>query len=175
MGNDEIDMRLIKELTMNGRVSVTRLARETGLSYTAVRNRLKRLFGNGLLEIKPVVSAKIFGTVAAYLRVKTRNPLKLMEKFNGCNKLVGVMMIGEEVVVILASKSKRDLVFTIDRIISTDPGVEEYSIEYGRLPSFVKIPVKNPVPDCENCMYYKLGLCNGCLPALRLKNRRKNH
>ncbi len=172
MKNNDVDVKLIKYLTMNGRISITRLAEETGLSYTAVRNRLKRLFGNGLLEIKPIVSAKIYGTTAAFLRIKTRNPVKLVEKFSSCNKLVGIMSTGSEVLVLLASRTKKDIAYTIDRIISSDPGLEEFSIEYGRIPSFIKIPIKNPEPDCENCIYYKLKLCSGCLPLLRVKNRK---
>jgi DNA-binding Lrp family transcriptional regulator len=172
VNSSDIDYKLISKLTMDGRVSLLELSRSTGLSYTAVRNRLKRLIENGYLDIKPLVSAKLAGVTAAIVKIKSSRPHKLVEKLMNCNKVIGAMYNGDGVIALLYSSGKKELAFTLDRIISECSSISEYSIEYGRLPPNAKIIIRNPLPDCQNCIYYKLGLCSGCLPILRARGNR---
>lgn len=174
MSRSDADSKLLTSLIDNGRISIAELAKITGLSYTAIRNKLKRLLGNGFIEIKPLVSAKIAGTVAALLRIKTRNPARIIDSITGCNKIIGIMSIGEELVIMLYSRTKRDLALTIDKILSIDDDVIEYSIEYGRLPSNLKIPLKSSSPVCSTWKYNPLGRCSECIPPLRIRNNRGN-
>ncbi len=174
MNKDDADYKLIASLIDDGRISIAELAKITGLSYTAIRNKLKRLLGNGYIEIKPLVSAKIAGTTAALLRIKTRNPARIVDNIVDCNKIIGIMSIGEELVIMLYSRTKGDLALTIDKILSIDDGVLEYSIEYGRLPSNMKIPLKSSSPVCSTWKYNPLEMCSECLPLLRIRNNRRN-
>ncbi len=172
---DDASIRLIRELSRDGRVSITRLSEETGLSYAAIRNRINRLIKKGLLEIKPHVSVKLLGNVGALVRFKTRSPSKLADILANCNRVLGVIQNNNgEVMALFFSNSKISLTNTVERIVHLARDVQEYSIEYGKLASGMKVPIKNPVPECEQCILWKLKLCNGCIPALRIKKPRNN-
>ncbi len=171
---DEVDRKLVVELSRNTRINLSSIARRVGLSYATIRNRLLKLLNNNLLDIKPVVSPRLAGNVGGVLRIKSRNPNKILLKLSKCNKVIGALMINhEEILLLLYSRSKEELTYTIDRIVSMDDGIIEFSIEYGRIPSDVKILIRNPVPECNKCPYYKMGLCNGCLPILRIRRNKK--
>ncbi|ADI31533.1 Lrp/AsnC family transcriptional regulator [Staphylothermus hellenicus] len=170
---DNADIKLIQMLTTDGRTSISKLAEVTGLSYTAIRNRIIRLINKGYLEIKPFVNTKILGNTAAIIRFRTKNPEKLAEILSKCNKSLGVMINHDGVIAMVYSKNKIEIAAFISRLISLDPDIEEYYIEYGKIPSNTMIPIKNPAPSCENCLYYQLKLCSGCLPLLRIKNNNR--
>lgn len=170
---DDADIRLIRELSRDGRVSITRLSEETGLSYAAIRNRINRLIKKGLLEIKPHVSVKLLGNVGALVRFKTRNPSKLADMLANCNRVLGVMQNNNgDVIALFFSNSKISLTNTVERIVHLTRDVQEYSIEYGKLVPNMKVPIKNPVSECERCILWKLKFCNGCFPSLRIKKAR---
>jgi predicted ArsR family transcriptional regulator len=46
----EIDSRIVESVTANPRTNIDLISKETGLSYTAVRNGLRRLISMGVLE-----------------------------------------------------------------------------------------------------------------------------
>ena len=172
---DDADLKLIRELSRDGRVSISRLADKTGLSYTAIRKRILRLIEKGYLGIKPVVSSKLVGNVAAVIKIKTSNPDKLANRLARCNRVLGLFVNHEGVVAMFYSSDKTELTTIISRILAMDDHVDEYYIEYGKIPDVMMIPIKNPHPVCFECRYYEMKLCNGCLPQLRLKgNKNKN-
>jgi len=172
---DDADLKLIRELSKDGRVSISRLAEKTGLSYTAVRKRILRLMERGYLGIKPVISSKLVGNRAAFIKIKTSNPDKIANILAKCNRVLGLFINHEGVSAMFYSRDKTELSAIISRVLAIDDHIEEYYIEYGRIPSTMMIPIRNPYPDCFECMYYQLKLCSGCLPQLRLKgNRNRN-
>jgi Lrp/AsnC family leucine-responsive transcriptional regulator len=171
---DDADIKLIQVLSMDGRVSISRLAEETGLSYTSIRNRILRLIHRGLLAIKPFIHPKLVGNVAAIVRFKTSKPEKLANHLSKCNKILGLMINHDGLIAMVYSRSKTEIAAFISRIKELDDHLEEYSIEYGRIPSSIMLPIRNPFPDCTNCIFYRLGICSGCLPILRIKNNRKS-
>ncbi len=174
MVDENAERRLAAELHNNTRINISGIARRIGLSYAAVRNRLMKLIRNDLLGIKPVVSPRILGNIGGIVRIKSRNPYRIVSMASRCNKVIGILEINhEEVVLLLYSRSKHELAYTVDRLISYDDGVKEYAIEYGKIPNELKIPLRNPSPDCGSCPFYINGLCTGCLPILRLRNRVK--
>lgn len=170
---DNADIKLIQMLATDGRTSISKLAEATGLSYTAIRNRIIRLINKGYLEIKPYVNTKILGNIAAIIRFRTKNPEKLAETLSKCNKLLGVMVNHEGVIAMIYSRNKIEIASFISRLISLYPDIEEYYIEYGKIPNNTMVPIRNPAPKCENCIYYQLELCSGCLPLLRIKGNNK--
>lgn len=172
---DNADIKLIRMLAMDGRISISKLAEATGLSYTAIRNRILRLMNKGYLEIKPYVSSKILGSVAAIIKFKTRKPEKLAEILSRCNKSLGVMVNHDGVIAMIYSKDKVEIASFIGRLTDLDLDIEEYHIEYGKIPYNAMIPIRNPYPDCSSCLFYQLELCSGCLPLLRIKGNNKSN
>ncbi|GEM_PF-2357416 len=170
---DSMDAILIKELSKDGRVSLVKLSELTGLSYTSIRNRIQRLIDKGLLEIKPLVSIKLSGSVAAYVRFSVENPEKLLELLSKCNRVLGIMKNNShDVIAMVYAKNKMEIIFFVERMKQLyNDGLVAYEIEYGELPKDLKIPVKNPDASCLDCIWRQLQLCSGCLPVLRLKKR----
>ncbi len=170
---DSMDAILIKELSKDGRVSLVKLSELTGLSYTSIRNRIQRLIDKGLLEIKPLVSIKLSGSVAAYVRFSVDNPERLMMLLSKCNRVLGIMKNNShDIIVMVYGKNKMEIIFFIERMKQLyNDGLVAYEIEYGELPKDLKIPVKNPDASCLDCIWRHLQLCSGCLPVLRLKKR----
>ncbi len=166
----EIDLILIRELARNGRVSVNRLSRLTGLAYTTIRERLNRLRKRKLLAIKPLVSTRIYGSHGILLRLKTRDVSRVVELLMKCNRVVALMTTRDSVIAILVASSTVELTTIVDSIIRrTRANIEEYVVEYGRVPENYLVPLRNPEPVCSSCRAREVYGCNGCLPILRIK------
>ncbi len=166
------DLVLIRELTRDGRISFNELAKLTGLAYTSIRERILRLRERGLLDIKPMVSPKIYGNYGALLKIKTKAPGRIVDLLSKCNRVLSLMTNREYVIVTLVAPSYIELLFLVDSIIRrVDVDIEEYSIEYGKVPEGFLIPLRNPEPACNNCKIREIYGCRGCLPVLRIKGR----
>lgn len=160
---------LMRSITRNCRVSYARIARETGQNYVTVKMKIERAISKGLLDIKPLVSAKLFGRVGAILRLKTRNPSRIIEFLSKCNRILGVMVNGEEIIAMAVGKDKVEIIAIINRLSLIGDGLLEYSIEYGELPSILLIPVKN-CNICESECFNYILRGRSCLPSLNSKN-----
>ncbi len=58
---DEIDRRIIRYLSVDGRASYTEIAESIGVTPATVRNRLTRLVASGIIKnFKPVVDKKLY-------------------------------------------------------------------------------------------------------------------
>ncbi len=163
------DLILIKELVKNGRASYSYLAQVTGLAYTSVRERIERLINKKLLEIKPLVSPKIYGDKAAILRITTKNPEDVATILSRCNRVVSVVKTNNDIVAIVVGKTKIELIYIIEHLLRKCNHVEEFSIEYGSIPPTFMIPLKNPLVVCDNCIQKNSAKCSGCLPILRTR------
>jgi DNA-binding Lrp family transcriptional regulator len=58
---DDIDRRLLQELTFDGRVSFTELAKEIGLSTNTILKRYHKLIENGSIKVSIQIDPKKFG------------------------------------------------------------------------------------------------------------------
>lgn len=59
---DEIDWRLLRELTRDGRTPYTRLAEVVGLSQAATRARAVRLMRSGIIHVTGIVDSQALGS-----------------------------------------------------------------------------------------------------------------
>ncbi len=164
------DLLLIRELIKDGRISFRRLSEITGLSYTAIRERINRLRRNMLIDIKPLVSPKLYGSVGAIIKVKTRRPHELAEILSKCNRVISLIINNNGLTITLVARTKVELVFTIERLIAHNKYVEEFMIEYGKVPDSILIPLRNHNPLCNPCIAKEKFGCGGCFPILRMKN-----
>ncbi len=71
MDRYEIDQRIVETIAVKPRVTIDGIAKETGLSYTAVRNSLQRLVNLGVVvEITDTESPTRRGRPATYFRIE---------------------------------------------------------------------------------------------------------
>jgi len=166
------DALLIRELIKDGRTSLSKLARITGLAYTTIREKLERLRKKGLLEIKPLVNSRLIGNIAACIKIKAERMGNIIETLSKCNRVLSVMTVHNGVIAIIVGSSKTELTAIIENIVSKVEGLKEFEIEYGSLPKNVFIPLKNPDIGCNDCVLGELYKCNGCLPVLGAKSKR---
>lgn len=174
--SDNKDLVLIKELIKNGRVSYSKLAQITGLAYASVREKIERLINKGLLEIKPLVSPKIYGKQAAILRIKTDDLESIVSVLSGCNKVLSIVKTVDSIVVVIVGRSKVEIAAVVEALIGKcgKDRVREYIVEYGVIPLNFMIPLRNNRTSCSECIFIKeennVIKCSGCLPVLRVKN-----
>lgn len=120
---DAVDMRLLRALSSNARISIAELAREAGLSAPSVSERLKRLEETGVIEGYVVrIDPKALGLpVAAWLRVRPL-PGELQRVADILRKLPEIVecdrVTGDDCFIARAHvKSMQDLERVIDQII----------------------------------------------------------
>ncbi len=81
---DRIDLRILKELQLNGRISNVELAKKVGLSATPCLERVKRLEANGFIEgygarLNPV---KLSASLLVFVEIRlTRTSPDVFEDF----------------------------------------------------------------------------------------------
>ncbi|RLG81108.1 MAG: Lrp/AsnC family transcriptional regulator [Thermoprotei archaeon] len=168
---DDADFKLISSIARNCRVNLTSVARETGYSYTSLRDRIERLRSRGLLDIKPIIAAKLSGQVAALIRIRTRNPERLIELLSGCNRVLGLMKTGDEIIAMVYGRDKIEVLNIISRLSLVGDGLEEYRVEYGSLPQNFMVLIRRSKPCIHRCFDKD----TGCLPVLRLKGNGVNN
>jgi len=167
------DLILIRELVKDGRTSFKRLSEITGLSYTAIRERINRLRRNMLIDIKPLVSPRLYGSVGAVVKIKTRRPYELAEILSKCNRIISLIINNKGLIITIVAQTKVELTYTLERLITHNKYVEEFEIEYGKVPDSILIPLRNHNPLCNPCIANEKYGCSGCFPVLRMKNTTK--
>lgn len=169
MAREDIDQLLIRELVKDGRVPYTKLSRTAGLAYTSVRERLERLINRGYLDIKPLISPKIYGEVAAVVRFRCRDSSRIINILSRCNRVLAVVKLYNRIEAVIVGRSKTEITAVIERIIRSNGGADEIIIEYGSIPGTVMIPLKSYKTACTSCSNKETLKCEGCLPPLRLR------
>lgn len=97
---EEMDRAIVRRLCADGRTSFTDLARETGLSVSAVHQRVRRLEARGLLRgYAAVVDAEAVGLpLTAFVSIKPIDPaapddaperLRALTAIEACHSVAG--------------------------------------------------------------------------------------
>ncbi len=98
--DDDVDRQLVRRLADDGRVSYTDLARETGLSVSAVHARVRRLESRGVLRgYAAVVDAEQIGLpLTAFVSITPLDPgqpddaperLRHIREIEACHSVAG--------------------------------------------------------------------------------------
>ncbi|OYT39087.1 MAG: AsnC family transcriptional regulator, partial [Desulfurococcales archaeon ex4484_58] len=169
--SDDYNYKLLSSIARNCRVNISNIARETGLHYISIKKRLERLSSRGLFDVKPLVSIKLSGTIGALIKLKTKNKSKILELLSQCNRVLGVVELNNEIVAIVYGKNKLDVIEIINKISALGDGLDEFSIEYGRIPPNLMVPIRN----IDSCIFLEDSSCRNCLPSLSLKGNGFSH
>lgn len=123
---DEVDMRLLRLLRENARMSYARLAQELGLSESAVRKRMTKLLKLGVIK-KFTIIYDIKNEVRAFILVRTQPPVSVPEISKKILELEHVEAVYEvtgdyDILVTVRGETIEDVNKSIDYIRSI-PGV----------------------------------------------------
>jgi Lrp/AsnC family leucine-responsive transcriptional regulator len=127
---DAIDRRLIALLAADARASATALARDAGLSRTAIQERMARLERAGVIlgytvrlaeRLKPPVTRALLS-----LRIRTRPCASVLERFRNWPEVMACYSLAGPVdaMLLVETDSAQELSRLVDRL-SAVPGVGE--------------------------------------------------
>ncbi len=123
---DEVDLRLLRLLRENARLSYARLAQELGLSESAIRKRMTKLLRQGVIK-KFTIVYDTGHEIRAFILVRTQPPVSVPEvskKILGLEHVEAVYEVtGDyDILVVVRGESIEDVNKSIDYIRSI-PGV----------------------------------------------------
>jgi len=123
---DELDLKLIHLLKENARAPYSRLAKELGISESAVRKRISKLIKSGVVK-KITIEYDLKNEIKAIVLVKTQPPVPVPEVSKSIKKIIGVDAVYEvtgeyDIVVVLRAPGVDMINKFIDEVRSI-PGV----------------------------------------------------
>ena len=139
---DGTDLKIIQALSEDGRKSFVEIAKQTGLSQVAIKNRVERLIDTGFLKIQGLLNIEKCYNVSATIEIEAdqKTISKLIEKFEKSplvyhlvktsgryNLLVSILASGLESIESFISKE-----------IRKEPGVKHLEVNVGELPIIPK-------------------------------------
>lgn len=123
---DDIDIKLLKLLKENARTPYSRLAKELGISESAVRKRISKLIKSGVIK-KMTIEYDLGNEVKAVILVKSQPPVPVPEISRNIMKIAGVDCVyevtGEYDIIVIARASGVDMVNKFIDEIRSIPGV----------------------------------------------------
>ena len=128
---DELDLKIIRKLQVDGRASVTELAEEVGSSRPTVTSRLHRLLGSKIVIIKGGLDLRRFGYKVALvgLEVRTDKARSEMEAFlRSCPRVLNVFRTSDKANLLLTVWGEDDQ--TINSTIESFGDQRNASIVY---------------------------------------------
>lgn len=172
---DELDLKIIRRLEVDGRASVTELAEEVGSSRPTVTSRLHRLLDSKTIIIKGGLDLRRFGYKVAIvgLEVRTEKARKEMEAFlRNCPRVLNVFRTSEKANLLLNVWGEDDQ--TINSTIESFGDQQNASIIYAH---YLGTPIHGDViinvearrsdetpcgTKCSECHRYQNAWCRGC-------------
>jgi len=139
---DGTDLKIIQALSEDGRKSFVDIAKQTGLSQVAIKNRVERLINSGFLKIQGLLNIEKCYSVSSTIEIEAdpKTIDKLIEKFEKSplvyhlvrtsgryNLLVSIIAPGLESIESFISKG-----------IRREPGVKHIEVSVGELPIIPK-------------------------------------
>lgn len=123
---DDIDIRLLKLLKENARTPYSRLAKELGISESAVRKRISKLIKTGVIK-KMTVEYDLGNEVKAVILVKSQPPVPVPEISRNIMKIAGVDYVyevtGEYDIIVVVRASGVEMINRFIDEIRSIPGV----------------------------------------------------
>ncbi len=172
---DELDLKIIRKLQIDGRASVTELARALGSSRPTITNRLHRLLDSKVVIIKGGLDLRKFGYKVAHvgLEVRTDETRKEVENFlRSCPRVLNMFRTSEKANLLLRVWGEDDQ--TINSTIESFGDHQNVSVVYAH---YLGTPIHGDVivsvearesdetpcgAKCGECRRYQKAWCRGC-------------
>ncbi|MFW6117773.1 MAG: Lrp/AsnC family transcriptional regulator, partial [Thermoproteota archaeon] len=178
---DEKDKKILQLLQKDGRISLSKMGEEIGLSHVSVRRRLKKL-EDEVLEISPSLNFGDLGYRLTLVFVEAEDEdvrQELIREYHECPRIIFLTKITGEynLLAIMFAENQNVQESELGQCaIRTHPGIRRSKVitaEYPLKPEYIPYtPPKNnretaPCgPNCSECQRYIEGKCLGC-PATK--------
>lgn len=165
--NESIDDAMIVSiLAENGKTSLRKVSAKVGVPYSSLRWKMRKLEDNGLMLLKPLVQASLYGSIAAFIEVEVESSQEeLAERMYKCNRVLAAVVISNKVYAIVLAKSVDQIHLLLDELASIAK-VKSYIVKYGSIPEKAMVPIKSN-GNCKNCILKEAYGEMACMPTLR--------
>lgn len=176
---DEFDLKIISYLLEDSRISVTELAKKTGMSRPTVTARLKQLRDDEILLTPSGLSLAKVGYKVATVDLEVvdeENRLGLEKKLRMCPRVLNIYRTSSKANfhASLWGEDEQTIKSTIESFRDF-PGVSIIEVNYLGIPIKGKITINPPNPEkkmtpcgkiCSDCYSYENSWCSGCPASL---------
>jgi len=140
---DGKDLKIIQELSEDGRKSFVEIAKKTGLSQVAVKNRVERLIESGFLKIQGLLNIEKCYNVSATIEIEAdqKTVSNLIEKFERSPLIYHLVRISGRYNLMLSIviPNLESIENFIAKEIRSDPGVKHIEVNVGELPIIPRV------------------------------------
>jgi len=140
---DGIDLKIIQELSEDGRKSFVEIAKKTGLSQVAVKYRVERLIESGFLKIQGLLNIEKCYNVSATIEIEAdqKTVSNLIEKFEHSPLIYHLVRISGRYNLMLSivTPNLESIENFIAKEIRSDPGVKHIEVNVGELPIIPRV------------------------------------
>lgn len=178
---DDKDKEILHLLQENGRMSLSKIGEEIGMSHVAVRKRMKNL-QDELLQVNPALNFEKLGYRLTLISIEAKDDEvrdELVETFQDCPRTILLLKTTGEynlLAVMLAENQNVQESQMGQCAIRTHPGIRRSEINIGEVPIKPKniqyappLENKKTAPcgeNCDQCQRYLEEKCLGC-PATK--------
>lgn len=180
---DHLDLKIVSELSKNGRASVSELAIETGVTRQTIANRLKRLHDDEIIRVVGGLNLVKLGYEMATVGLEVRGEKvgeELMKLMQGCPRVLTIFEADgkENLKVSMWGESPGSIDATVESF-NDFQGVTVVSTHYLGKPihgsvSFTMDPKDITISpcgkDCSKCLSYSNSECPGCPDTSHYRN-----
>jgi len=139
---DGTDLKIIRAFSEDGRKSFVEIAKKTGLSQVAIKNRVERLIADGVLKIQGLLNIGKCYSVSAHVEVEAdqKTISKLIERFEKSPLIYHLVKTSGRynLLIGIIAPNLESIESIIDKEIRRDPGVKHIEVSVGDLPIIPK-------------------------------------
>lgn len=139
---DGLDLKIIHALSEDGRASFVDIAKETGLSAVAIKNRVERLIQDGVLKILGLLNIEKVYAASAHIEIEadTQTVDHLIEKFEKSPLVYHLVKVSGSynLLVSIAAPNLESIDTFLTREIRSEPGIKHLEVRVGELPVLPK-------------------------------------
>lgn len=140
---DGIDLKIIQELSEDGRKSFVEIAKKIGLSQVAVKYRVEKLIESGFLKIQGLLNIEKCYNVSATIEIEAdqKTVSNLIEKFERSPLIYHLVRISGRYNLMLSivTPNLESIENFIAKEIRSDPGVKHIEVNVGELPIIPRV------------------------------------
>ncbi|MHA2189519.1 MAG: Lrp/AsnC family transcriptional regulator [Candidatus Thorarchaeota archaeon] len=177
---DNTDKELVSLLQKDGRMSLSEIGKELGMSHVAVSKRLDKLVKENLVQVSAGVNSDALDMKVLFMGLETESmevTEEILKKYGNCPRLVTLAPVTGRYnlfAVLIAEDT-----FSLESILGTcsmrtDPGVRRSETWFGNSPTTPKYVNLDLAPkrgkagkspcgiDCSSCRRYEVNKCVAC-------------
>jgi DNA-binding Lrp family transcriptional regulator len=179
---DQVDRTLVAQLQEDGRTPLSQIGRKVGISHVAVRKRLEKLLGEGLIQVSADLNVEALDAKIAAILVEVENSPRLrelMELFKDCPRTVFLSgLSASNLLTIIVGENMSTLESVIGICsLRVQRGIRRSEVHIGSLPIYPRFLPIRVTPQkkaevapcgarCNRCESFKNKKCLAC-PATK--------